>query len=110
MSGNSTEKTNMLRKVFVLLILAVVTNVSPALAQRGRNACLADAQRLCASVQPGGGRILACLEQNEAKLTSQCKKLVARFGDSGATRGDASRNGQSGSTGRQNANANPDGK
>jgi hypothetical protein len=36
-------------------------------------ACRADAQKLCAGVSPGGGRIVACLRTNEAQLSADCK-------------------------------------
>ena len=42
-----------------------------------REACAADFRSLCAGVQPGGGRILACLKQNEAKLSPNCQQALA---------------------------------
>jgi hypothetical protein len=36
-------------------------------------ACRADAQKLCAGVAPGGGRVVACLRANEAQLSADCK-------------------------------------
>ena len=39
--------------------------------------CSADIQTLCADVEMGEGRILACLEENEAKVGASCKKAVA---------------------------------
>lgn len=35
--------------------------------------CRADAKKLCANVQPGGGRIAACLRENESKLSPGCQ-------------------------------------
>lgn len=35
--------------------------------------CRADAQKLCAGVSPGGGRIVACLRENESKLSPGCQ-------------------------------------
>ncbi len=37
------------------------------------HACEGDIKTHCASVQPGGGRILNCLKQHEATLTPACK-------------------------------------
>jgi hypothetical protein len=42
-----------------------------------RQACAADYQSLCAGVQPGGGRIIACLKQNAAKLSPACQNAMA---------------------------------
>ena len=52
--------------------------------------CKADYQRLCSNVQPGGGRILACLSANVQSLSGPCraampdaKSLAARAAASG---------------------------
>jgi len=36
-------------------------------------ACKEDAGRLCKGVEPGQGRILACLKQHEGELSAECK-------------------------------------
>jgi hypothetical protein len=41
-------------------------------------ACSNDAEQLCRGIQPGGGRILACLNSHEAELTGPCKAVLAR--------------------------------
>jgi phage host-nuclease inhibitor protein Gam len=43
--------------------------------------CLADAQKLCKEVQPGEGRIAACLKQHESELSAECKQKQASFRD-----------------------------
>jgi hypothetical protein len=43
-----------------------------------RAACKADAEKLCPGVQPGGGRIAACLKQNEAQVSTACKEAIAK--------------------------------
>ena len=40
--------------------------------------CRADYERLCANVQPGGGRILACLQGHLAELSPPCGQSMAR--------------------------------
>jgi len=40
--------------------------------------CRPDVDRLCPGIQPGGGRIVACLKQNEAQLSAACKDAVAK--------------------------------
>ncbi len=37
------------------------------------NPCADDVKKLCAGVEPGGGKILACLRQHEAQLSPQCQ-------------------------------------
>src|ERR1700733_8038249 len=39
-------------------------------------ACAGDAQRLCAGVQPGGGRIVPCLKEHKDALSAQCKQAA----------------------------------
>src|ERR1051326_1222739 len=41
-----------------------------------RAACGADAQKLCAGVQPGGGRILACLKKHKDQISDSCKSAL----------------------------------
>jgi hypothetical protein len=44
-----------------------------------RSACGADAHTLCAGVDPGGGRILACLIEQSASLSPDCRGVLSRF-------------------------------
>jgi hypothetical protein len=41
-----------------------------------RAACAEDAQKLCAGVQPGGGRIVACLKEHKDSLSDRCKQAA----------------------------------
>lgn len=41
-----------------------------------RDACLSDARTLCGTVQPGGGRLLLCLDANRAKLSPACAQAL----------------------------------
>lgn len=41
-------------------------------------ACKPDVERLCPGIQRGGGRIVACLKQNEAQLSAACKDALAK--------------------------------
>ncbi|MDE1145540.1 MAG: cysteine rich repeat-containing protein [Azospirillaceae bacterium] len=69
------------RGVAALSLMAALAAV-PAFAQDQRAAmksCQPDRQALCKDVQPGGGRILACLKQNEDKLSADCKAALANF-------------------------------
>ena len=43
-----------------------------------RAACKADVETLCPGIQPGGGRIIACLQQNAAQVSAACKDALAR--------------------------------
>jgi hypothetical protein len=41
-----------------------------------RQACQADYKTFCTGVQPGGGRIVACLQQNFDKLSPGCQQAL----------------------------------
>jgi len=43
-----------------------------------RGACKADVEKLCSGVQRGGGRIAACLKQNDAQVSAPCKDAMAQ--------------------------------
>lgn len=51
---------------------------SPQAVAEARAACGTDIQKLCPSVQPGGGRILACLKQHKDQVTDVCKQAVIK--------------------------------
>jgi len=76
-----------------LLVVCAATAAPSAQAQdplaATRAACAADAQKFCAGVQPGGGRIVACLKEHKDSLSDQCKQAAglpvgATSGSSGA--------------------------
>lgn len=48
--------------------------------QADRAACTADFKKLCAGVQPGGGRALACLSKQKEQLTPDCRAVVEKHG------------------------------
>jgi hypothetical protein len=68
-----------MRRLIPLLVVCAAAAQS-ALAQDQlaaiRAACAQDAQMLCAGVQPGGGRIVACLKAHKDSLSDQCKKAA----------------------------------
>ena len=43
-------------------------------------ACGDDVNRFCQGIAPGGGRIGACLKDNLAEITAECKSLLVRYG------------------------------
>jgi hypothetical protein len=51
---------------------------SPDAINAAQAACNSDVQALCASVQPGGGRILACLKEHQDKVSDSCKQAVMK--------------------------------
>ena len=73
---------------FILLLVVCAAAAESALAQDQlaviRAACAEDAQTLCAGVQPGGGRIVACLKAHKESLSDQCKKAAGLAANPGS--------------------------
>jgi len=44
------------------------------------NECAGDLDQLCQDVRAGEGRLLKCLEQNDAKVSSRCKEAIKEVG------------------------------
>ncbi len=69
-----------MRSLTLLLVVGAATVAQSALAQDQlaaiRAACAADAQKFCAGVQPGGGRIVACLKEHKDSLSDGCKQAA----------------------------------
>jgi len=69
-----------MRSLTLLLVVCAATAAQSALAQDQlaaiRAACAEDAQKLCAGVQPGGGRIVACLKEHKDSLSDRCKQAA----------------------------------
>jgi Cysteine rich repeat len=61
------------------IAMAVASLCTPAQAQSNAmvKACRGDAQSLCPSVKPGGGRLAQCLQQHEAELSAGCKTQMS---------------------------------
>ncbi|MGK6312643.1 cysteine rich repeat-containing protein [Neorhizobium sp. DT-125] len=57
------------------LVLSGAANaqqISRQLALEVRSACEADVQKLCNGVQPGGGKLMQCLQQNASSVSKTC--------------------------------------
>ena len=68
-----------MRRLTLLLVVCAAMAAQSALAQdlaAIRAACTEDAQKLCGGVQPGGGRIVACLKQHKDELSDRCKQAA----------------------------------
>ncbi len=57
--------------ILMLLLLATVAYAGPVDA---RKACEPDVQKFCKEISPGGGRIIKCLKEHAAELSTECKE------------------------------------
>jgi hypothetical protein len=44
------------------------------------NECRDDLTKFCSDIKPGEGRLLQCLEKNDAKITKRCKQALKDVG------------------------------
>ena len=63
-------------------ILLAAAFALPAFANEGAQAvaqaCKADVEKLCPGVQPGEGRIGACLKEHKADVSKPCKREIMK--------------------------------
>jgi hypothetical protein len=77
----------MKRHVALALIITLLSLSSSAFAQDsqspgpGRGACRADAEKLCAGIEHGHGRIRSCLAGQKDKLSDDCRKWIESRGN-----------------------------
>ena len=68
-----------------LVLAFALAFAPPAWAARDATmqACRADYGKLCAGIQPGGGRVAECLQGHAAELTPACKAAMDQLGNCG---------------------------
>lgn len=62
-----------------LLSVAGAPTPTPEEKQALRTYCLADIQRLCPEVEPGGGRIKACLMAHKEAMSLGCAQALQKL-------------------------------
>lgn len=66
----------MSRVLAAALVLAALAGLAQATEPAGVAACRSDARTLCGGVQPGGGRVLACLKSSAGQLSPGCQAAL----------------------------------
>jgi len=61
----------------IVSVAAAAQEAPPTPGPAVRQACQADIQKLCTGVQPGGGRIRACIAQHRDELSPPCREALA---------------------------------
>lgn len=67
-----------MKSLVSIAVAALVLSPNILFAQTAaeRQACQADYEKYCPTVQQGGGRIIKCLSEHLDQLTPQCKSVV----------------------------------
>lgn len=61
---------------FLAVGIGLSGDVAMAQTAAEREACMADYQKYCSGVAPGGGRVFECLVKQMDSLSPECKKVV----------------------------------
>ena len=68
-------------KILFALPFVLIAATTSASAQQGQDACARDASRFCrAHLNEGDMVVLACLQQNRARLSKACQAMLASHG------------------------------
>ena len=65
------------------LVVALLLSGSVAVAQQAGNPCGGDIKKLCPGIQPGEGRITACIKSHLTDLSETCEARVLGVGVTG---------------------------
>jgi len=64
-----------------LLVFPILLIASTAHAQQGHDACARDVSRFCrAHINDGDQIVLACLQQNRARISKGCQQVLVSHG------------------------------
>jgi hypothetical protein len=64
-----------------LFVIPIVLIASAASAQQGHDACARDVSRFCrAQMNDGDQIVLACLQQNRARISKACQQTLTAHG------------------------------
>ena len=65
----------------IMAICTVVLLSTPVAMAQQRGVCVADIKAKCAGVEPGEGRIIACVKTHAAEFSDPCKARLARVAE-----------------------------
>ncbi|GGG10002.1 hypothetical protein GCM10010924_43690 [Rhizobium wenxiniae] len=71
----------MLKYATILLLMTAATASAQQLSMSDklalRDNCKQDIQKLCADIKPGGGQLMACVQEKKAQLSQECAATLA---------------------------------
>jgi hypothetical protein len=74
MISQTIQRVSFASLATVALLLSVATANAAGLSY-----CKADADRLCPGVEPGGGKIVACLKEHKEEVSIGCAKAIKKM-------------------------------
>ena len=77
-SVHSVWRTKMLRNLFAVSVISLLTATSALAQSAAMKACGGDVKTLCAGVQPGDGRIKACIKSHFSDVSAPCQAVLVK--------------------------------
>jgi Cysteine rich repeat len=68
----------MLRNLFAVSVISLLTATSAMAQSAAMKACGGDVKTLCAGVQPGDGRIKACIKAHFSDVSAPCQAVLVK--------------------------------
>ena len=65
-----------IRQLAAAFLLVVISSGPTQAAKAPLALCKADAERICAGIAPGGGKIIGCLKQHKDEVSVGCAKAL----------------------------------
>lgn len=63
-------------RCWLMVFATIALSATAAMAQQSGNPCASDVKKLCAGIQPGEGRLKACMKTHLTGLTQSCEDRV----------------------------------
>lgn len=71
----------MMTRLLFVIPLVLMASAAAAQQQQGHDACARDVSRFCrAQMNDGDQIVLACLQQNRARISKACQQVLASHG------------------------------
>jgi hypothetical protein len=68
----------MLKKVFSVSIITLLSATSGMAQSAAMKACVGDIKSLCAGIQPGHGRVKACIKSHFSDVSAPCQAVLMK--------------------------------
>jgi hypothetical protein len=76
-----TSGRNIMARILFIIPFLAIASAASAQQQREHDACARDVSRLCrAYISAGDQVVLSCLQQNRARISRACAKVLAEHG------------------------------
>jgi hypothetical protein len=76
--GHSIWRTKMVKTFFAISVVILLSTTSGMAQSTAMKACASDVKSLCGSIQPGDGRIKACIKLHFGDVSAPCQAVLTK--------------------------------